>query len=125
MMDTVAMETLEFTVRPDVADADAEEIDQLTRDLLRDLREQPVESADLVSQGPPPAGTKGLDAGTAEIAVLVGTASIKLILDILSRKRATVRFEGRLRGTQVKFEGAAKEFARLLATLTDSAAKSR
>jgi hypothetical protein len=125
MLDMAAMETLQFTVRPDVPDADAEELDRLTRELLHDLREQPVETADLVRGGPPPAGTKALDMPSAEILVLVGTHSIKLILDIISRKRATVRFEGRLRGQQVKFEGAAKEFAKLLATLTEQATKAR
>jgi hypothetical protein len=119
------METLRLTVRPDVPDADAEELDQHVRELLHDLREQPVEAADLVTGTPAPAGTKGLEAATAEIAVLVGTASIKLIVDFLMRKRATIRFEGRLRGSHVKFEGAAKEFARLLTTLTDSTAKTR
>ena len=45
------MENLEFTVRLEPEDADAEELDDRTRELLRDLREQPVESAELVRAG--------------------------------------------------------------------------
>jgi hypothetical protein len=114
------MENLQFTVRVDAPDEDAEEVDEQTRQLLLELREQPVESAELVRGGALPAGAKGMDPATAEIAVIVGTASIKLILDLLSRRRGMVRFEGRIGGKNLKFEGAAKEFARVLATVGDT-----
>jgi hypothetical protein len=114
------MENLQFTVRVDAPDGDPEELDEQTRRLLVELRDQPVESAELVRGGPLPAGAKGLDPSTVEIAVIVGSASIKLVLDLLSRRRGVVRFEGRVGGRNLKFEGAAKEFARMLATIGDS-----
>ena len=118
------METFEFKVRLDAEDQDAEELDQRTRELLQDLREQPVESAELVrAAGGAPPGTKGIDPSTAEIAVIVGSAAIKLVLDVLGRRRGVVSFDGRLGGKHVKFEGAAKEFAALLSTVTTSTAK--
>ena len=118
------METLEFKVRLDAEDADAEELDERTRELLSDLREQPVESAELVrAAGGAPAGTKGLDPKTAEIAVIVGSGAIKLVLELLSKRRGIVSFEGAIGGKRIKFEGAAKQFAELLTTMGQPASK--
>jgi hypothetical protein len=118
------METLEFKVRLDAEDADAEELDDRTRELLSDLREQPVESAELVrASGGAPPGTKGIDPQTAEIAVVVASAAIKLVLDLLGKRGGMVSFDGRIGGKRVKFEGAAKQFAELLAKMGQSAAQ--
>jgi hypothetical protein len=114
------METLEFTVRLDAEDEDAEELDDRTRELLQDLRDQPVESAELVRAAAPPPGTKGIDPQTAEIAVVVASAAIKLVLDLLGRKHGVISFDGRIGGKRVKFEGAAKEFAQLIASVTSA-----
>jgi hypothetical protein len=115
-------QALEFTVRVDTTDEDLEEIDRATRQLLHDLRDEPVESAELVGGKAPP-GTKGLEAAAAEIAVIVLPAAIKILMEKLTRKRVTIRFEGRLGGNPVKFEGAASDFAQLLSTLTSTTAK--
>jgi hypothetical protein len=114
------MEVHQLNVRADLPDADAEELDQETRELLAELRDLPVESAELIKSGPAPQGTKGLDPAAAEIAVMVGTASLKLLIEYLMSKRTKISFEGRIGGGQVKFEGPAKDFARLLATFAVS-----
>jgi hypothetical protein len=120
---------VEFTIRVDTPDHDAEESDQLARELLRDLRDQPVDSAELVANGPAPAGTKGgLAAMGIEIAVVVGPHLVKLIVEMISKRlhgSGTIRFEGKLGGSPVKFEGKAEEFARLLGTLTSASARAR
>ncbi len=62
-------------------DADAEELDDLTRELLSEVRELDVESAELQSAGVAPAGTKSAEAlslGGIVVAVLPPLAS-KLI----------------------------------------------
>lgn len=115
------MEQIELSVLPaEEADADAEEMDRSTRDLLADLRDLPVESAELVSSGPAPGGTKGLEVAAAEIMVLVSTASVKVLVDFLMAKRARVRFEGQVGGKPIKFEGTAKEFTRLISMIGDT-----
>jgi hypothetical protein len=115
---------LEFTVRFDATDEDLEEVDRATRQLLQELRDEPVESAELVGAKAPP-GTKGLEAAAAEIAVIVLPAAIKILMEKLTRKRVTIRFEGRLGGNPVKFEGAAADFAQMLSVLNDSVGKKR
>ena len=115
---------LEFTVRVQTTDEDLEEIDRATRQLLVDLRETPVESAELVA-GAAPAGTKGMEAAALEIAVIVLPAAIKILMEKLTRKRVTIRFEGRLGGNPVKFEGAAADFAQMLNALNELPAKRR
>jgi hypothetical protein len=58
----VADETpVELLVEVGASGADVEEVDRLTRDLLSELRELPVESANLVSDGQPGHGTKVVD----------------------------------------------------------------
>ncbi|HEV7507736.1 MAG TPA: hypothetical protein VGS07_22825 [Thermoanaerobaculia bacterium] len=49
---------VELLVEVGASGADAEEVDRLTRDLLRELRELPLESANLVSDGQPGHGAK-------------------------------------------------------------------
>jgi hypothetical protein len=69
----VAEETLSLQL--DLAlgeDADAEELDAATTDLLRELRELDVDSADRAQGGRPPAGARAID-----VAIL-GTIVLKL-----------------------------------------------
>jgi hypothetical protein len=114
------MERIELSVLPaEEADADAEELDRSARDLLADIRDLPVESAEFVSSGPAPAGTKGLEMAAGEIMVLISTASVKVLVDFLMAKRARIRFEGPVAGKPIKFEGTAKEFARLMSMIGD------
>ena len=54
---------VELLVEVGAGGADVEEIDRLTRELLRELRELPLESANLVSDGQPSRGAK---AGSVE-----------------------------------------------------------
>ena len=58
-------------------DADAEQLDRATRQLLEELREQPVESAEIKEGGPAPDGTKGVDAG------LLGALAVSVLPEAL------------------------------------------
>jgi len=113
---------LEFTVRVEATDADLEEIDRATRQLLMELRDEPVESAELVGGKAPP-GTKGLETAAAEIAVIVLPTAIKILMEKSTRKKVTIRFEGRLGGSPIKFEGAAADFAQVIGALNEAGRK--
>jgi hypothetical protein len=116
-------ELLELQVRVGSPGDDPEEVDVLTRELLTELRDQPVETADLVGGGTAPPGTKGLiGPEQMEIAIKVGAHAFMFVLAVIEKRLAsrggTIRFEGKLNGTAIKFEGAAREFARLVAGAT-------
>jgi hypothetical protein len=88
-----------------------------------DLREQPVESAELAAGGAAPDGTKA-----AELA-LVGSIAIKVLPEFIApllewiarrsvhRRSAVVQFEGVIAGHILKFDGPCTEFARLIAAI--------
>jgi hypothetical protein len=112
---------LEFRVRLD--GDDAEEIDIATRELLGEIRDLPVDSADLASDGAAiPPGTKAVDSAMLEVLIKVGPPVLMLVVETLNRKLklhgGSIRFEGRLGGSPVKFEGSGEEFKQLLSTLT-------
>jgi hypothetical protein len=67
-------EPVELRVQVDASGADAEEVGRLTRDLLAELRELPVESAELASAGAPPPGTRA-----AGEAVAFGALAVSLL----------------------------------------------
>ena len=66
-------EAVQFTMQIGAGeDADAEELDRLTRQLRGELQDLGVESAELVKGGPAPGGSKSVEAVTAgAIAVAV------------------------------------------------------
>jgi hypothetical protein len=101
------------------SDATEEDIDRMTRQLLSELREMDVESAELTKGGPAPHGTKSVDPvmmGNIAVAVLpaVLPSVIGLVQAWASRGQGrTVKFKGK----GIEFEGSPEELHKLLETL--------
>ncbi|MEZ4417786.1 MAG: hypothetical protein R3E10_18665 [Gemmatimonadota bacterium] len=115
-------ESLRVSVRLESDQEDAEVAESNLRDLLFELRAQDVESAELEQAAGPP-GTKGAD--LAALIVETAPALLSIVAALIHKKLkhtpATVKFEGRVGGQRVKFEGAPDAFATLLTTLGGAA----
>ena len=105
------------------ADASPGEIDALARQLLAELREMELESADLASAGPAPEGTKSPEAITlGALALAVLPSFLPKLIDLvqawaLRGQGRTVKFKGKLAGQEVEFEGSAEDLKVVLASL--------
>jgi len=113
-----AEDALEFEIEILDNDATEEELDKMTRNLLSDLQETDIESANLVSIGTAPEGSKGdpLTIGTLAMTALpiVLPGVIDMIKDWANRgKGRTVKFKGK----GIEFEGSPEELEKVLATL--------
>jgi hypothetical protein len=113
-----AEDPIELNIKVSVEDATEEDIDLMTRQLLVELRERDVESAELTKGDPAPVGSKGDPFTIGSIAVEILPAAIpglmKFIQAWMARGRGrTVKFKGR----GIEFEGSPEDFQRLLATL--------
>ena len=112
-------EPIEFEIEILVQDTTAEDLDGLTRNLLRELRETDVESAKLVSIGAAPEGSKAGEAvgiGMLAIEVLpaVLPGVITMVQGWISRGQGrTIKFKGK----GIEFEGSPEELHKLLASL--------
>ena len=101
------------------SDATEEDVDRMTRQLLSELRETDVESAELAKGGEAPRGTKSGDPvtmGSIVISALpvVLPAVVTLVQAWASRGQGrTVKFKSK----GIEFEGSPEEFQKLLATL--------
>ena len=106
------------------ADATQDELDDLTRQLLGELREMEVESAEMVSAGAAPAGSKVADpALLGAVAVAVLPAVLPKLVEFMQAwalrgQGRTVKFKGKVGGQEMEFEGAAEDLKTLLATLS-------
>ena len=78
------MESLNLTIQVGGADANADEIDEMTRQLLSEIRDLEIESADLAPGDAAPAGTKAVGAiELGALAVKVLPAVAKRLTDFL------------------------------------------
>lgn len=106
------------------ADATEEDIDRMTRQLLSELRETDVESAELVKGNDVPSGTKSADAvtiGSIVVSALpnVLPAVVTLVQGWASRGQGrTVKFKGKVGREVIEFEGPPEELHKLLETLS-------
>jgi hypothetical protein len=104
-------------------DATEEDIDRMTRQLLSELREMDVESAELTRSGHAPEGSKAIDPVTVgSIAISVLPTMLPKIIDgiqswAMRGSNRTVKFKGRVAGQPVEFEGSGEDLQTLLATL--------
>ncbi len=77
-----------------VEDADADEIDRLARNLLAEIKDLEVESADLVREGEAPTGTKSAEVVTiGALAIAVLPAVVPKLVEFL--KSWSLRAENR------------------------------
>ena len=111
----------QLNIEISAADASEEDIDRMTRQLLSELRELDIESAELAKGEAAPAGAKG-------DFTLVGSIALELIPDLLPGVIGLVQawaFRPRrqeinvikFKGMGIEFEGAPEELQKLLITL--------
>jgi hypothetical protein len=104
-------------------DLPPEELDALARGLLRELREQEVESAELASAGAAPEGTKAGEVITlGAVALAVLPAFLPKIVDFIQAwalrgQGRMVKFKGKVGGQDLEFEGTAAELKTVLEAL--------
>ncbi len=122
-------DVIQLNLQVSAADASSDEIDDMTRRLLAELRETDVESAELAAGGPAPAGAKSAEVVTAgTILLTVLPSALPKLIDFVqswamrSRGR-TVKFKGKIAGQDVEFEGSAQDLQALLKTLQKRRAK--
>src|SRR5512139_2378619 len=100
-----------------------EELDRMTRQLLRELKDFDLESVQLKSGGSAPPGTKGVEAVTAgTIAVSVLPAVLPKLVEFLQGwtlqgRGRTIKFKGRIAGQNIDFEGSLAEMEKLVTML--------
>ena len=116
-------ELSELSIQVSADDATEEDIDQMTRQLLSELREMDVEGVELGRAGAAPDGTKAVDPiATGSILVSVLPAILPKVLDgvqawVMRGNNRTVKFKGKISGQAIEFEGSGEDLQRLLATL--------
>ena len=119
----------EFNIEVSATDTTDEDIDWMTRQLLSELRELDIESAELTKGGPAPHGTKSIDPvmmGNIAVAVLpaVLPSVIGLVQAWASRGQGrTVKFKGKVGKEMIEFEGSAEDLHKLLATFSQGKKK--
>lgn len=122
-------ELAELNLEISASDVSEDDIDQMTRQLLFELRDTDVESAELVKGGSAPQGTKSVDPVTAgAIAIAVLPTMLPKIIEtiqawLLRDSNRTIKFKGKVAGQIMEFEGSAKDLQKLIDSL--SAKKSR
>jgi hypothetical protein len=122
-------QTTELKLEISASDVTVEDIDNMTRQLLSELRELDVESAELAKGGRAPDGTKSIDPVTiGSIAIAVLPTALPKVVDaiqawVLRGNNRTVKFKGRVGGQAIEFEGSAEDLQKVLTKL--SAGKKR
>ncbi len=115
--------TVALELQVSAVDATDDELDELTRNLLTELNESDVESAQLVKNDSAPAGTKSAEVVTAgAIAITVLPTVLPKIIEMIQAwvmrgHGRTVKFKGKVGGRMIEFEGAADDLQKILATL--------
>jgi len=108
----------EFEIQVSVADATEDELDHLTRQLLKEVRDTDVDSAELTKGGPAPAGSKGDPITMGSIAIEVLPAVLPSVIALVQAwvmrgQGRTVKFKSK----DIEFEGSPNELKQLLASL--------
>lgn len=123
-------ELSELNIEISSAGATEEEIDDMTHQLLSELRrEMDVERAELTKGGAAEDGTKAVDPiMTGSILISVLPALLPKIVDgvqawALRGSNRTVKFRGRVAGQAIEFEGSGEDLQKLLATLEKTSRK--
>jgi len=108
----------EFQIEISTPDATEEELDRMTRQLLSELRELDVESAELEKSGPAPDGSKGDPITIGSIAIDLLPAVLPSVIGLVQAwmtrgQGRTVKFKSK----GIEFEGSPEELQRLLMSL--------
>jgi hypothetical protein len=115
---------VEFDIEVSVTDARDEDIDGMTRQLLSELRELKVESAELAQGGLAPQGSKGDPITIGSIALGVLPAAVPGVITLVQAwmtrgQGRTVKFKDK----GIEFEGSPEELQKLLRTLEEGRKK--
>jgi hypothetical protein len=119
----IPQEPFEFEGEIFAQDTTQEDIDQMTRQLLTELRQLNIESASLSKSGHAPAGTKSVDPVTiGSLAVVVLPTLLPKIVESVQAwatrgQGRTVKFKGEIGGQLVAFEGHAEDLDKLISRL--------
>ncbi len=120
-MSTEGITTLDIEVSAD--DSSVEDIDRITRQLLSELRDLDVESAELARAGAAPGGTKAVEALTVgTIAMTVLPAVLPKVVEFVQAwatrgSGRTIKFKGKIGKDEIEFEGPPEELKKLLGQL--------
>ena len=111
-------ENAEFEVQISVPDATDEELDRLTRQLLSEIKETDIESAELGKGRVIPDGAKGDPITIGTILLAAVPAAMPKVIDLVQAwsmrgSNRTVKFKG----MGIEFEGSPEELNKLLAKL--------
>jgi hypothetical protein len=112
-------EFTELNIEVSAKDATDDDIDRLTRQLLLELRELDVESAQLAKGGPAPLGSKGDAITMGAIVLQVVPAILPSVIGLI--QAWVTRGHGRVvrfKGMGVEFEGSAEELQKILEMLS-------
>lgn len=109
---------IKLNVQVTAEDATEDDIDLMTRQLLSELRDLDVESAQLTRGDPAPRGSKGdpftIGSIVVEVLPVAVPGLVKFLQAWVERGRGrTVKFKG----MGIEFEGSAQDFEKLLAIL--------
>jgi hypothetical protein len=114
---------IELNLEISTDDATEEELDRMTRQLLSELRDMNVESAELAKGGPAPDGTKSIDPVTiGSIAIAVLPTTLPKVVDAIQAwvsrgSNRTIKFKGKVAGQTIEFEGSVEDLDKLLEKL--------
>ena len=123
-------ELSELSIEISASDASQEDIDQMTRQLLSEVREMDVESAELTAGETAPVGTKAVDpVQIGSLAVTVLPALLPKLIEAVQAwamrgSNRTVKFKGKIGGQVIDFEGPGEDWQALLARLVKRGASS-
>lgn len=109
----------QLNIEISASDATAEDVDWMTRQLLSELRDLDIESAQLTRGGTAPAGTKGDP-------ISIGSIALELLPSVLPSVVGLVqawasRGQGRtvkFKGMGIEFEGSSEDLHKLLEALS-------
>jgi len=108
---------VKFHIEVSTTDATDEELDRMTRQLLSELRELDVESAELEKSRPAPDGSKGDPITIGSIAIDLLPAVLPSVIGLVQAwmtraQGRTVKFKSK----GIEFEGSPEELQKLLAS---------
>jgi hypothetical protein len=115
---------VEFEIQVNISNGTDQELDSVTRQLLSEVRELNVETAELSKGGTAPTGTKGdpITMGSITIAVLPSVLPNVIALVqawVMRGQGRTVKFKGK----GIEFEGSPEELYKILEKLDKGGVK--
>jgi hypothetical protein len=115
---------IELEIEVSAQDIAEEDLDKLTRQLLGELHESDIESAELAKNDAAPQGTKSIDPVTVgSIVVAVAPTVLPKLVEavqawVMRGQGRIVKFKGKVGGEMIEFEGHAQDLEKLIESLS-------